>query len=552
MKKKLFAILTLLFLMKGLSSEAVVLPHPLQVYLFNNQAGTSVRFDGLITLPDGTMYLPVIPAVLKDVDKVSVKWTYPANKQLKDVPDIIVFNNNYSLLKVISEGKNKTIASYNHIPNEVKTGVLPQDLLVPNGFYVNEEIAGIIGNLEIPVVNTSLKGKSFIDLNSAKENIRKAKQEKRAAKTRKKTSKTSMPPQLNNKMYLVTNFDSNYLKIFLPGRPEPIYGLKLKGVLKDAKVTPDGKYLVTAVFGKNTVDIADISNEQIAKSIDLAMQPSEILVDGKSNKAYVLSTEGKSLFIINLSNVTVSEKVELDAVPYRMCLSSDGTQLAYADKMNDTVYVLKLDDDFKNIPVTTIKNVSKLVIDNNRLYAVSRVTNNLKVTDYNLDKAIFGSDENEEKGVILQKKLANNTHRLLGSMSLLPDKNSNVYDEEKDIESALVKESEFKTALKPTDLYLFGNNLYVLCSGENKLFVFDCVNMKFVKEIQLPLHGFARKITRVDNSDIALITDAYSKKYSIINLRNSNIVGTYPLDLPVNFITIINKINNVNLLEQAL
>ena len=550
MKKKLFAILTLLFLSKGISAEAVMLPHSMQVYLFNNQPGVSIRFDGLINLPDGTTYLPVIPAVPNDVDKVSVKWTYPENKKLNDNPDIIVFNNNYSLLKVISDGKNKTIASYNHIPEEVKTGVIPQDLLVPNGFYVSEDIAGIIGNLEIPVVATSLKGKSLVNTPAVKENKPQVKSEKNVVKTIKKMLKTSMPSQLNNKMYLVTNFDSNYLKIFLPGRPEPIYGLKLKGVLKDAKVTPDGKYLLTAVFGKNSVDIADISNEQIAKSIDLEMQPSEIIIDDKSNKAYILSTEGKSLFIINLSTMSLSEKVELDAVPYRMSLSSDGNQLAYVDKLNDTIYILKLDDEFKNIPVTTLKNVSKVIIDNNRLYVVSRITNNLKVADYNLNKAIFTGDETDEKGVILQKKLANNTHRLLGSMSILPSGNEE--EEPAETDSALVKEAEFKTGFKPTDLYLYGNNLYVLCSGENKLYVFDILNMKFTKQIQLPLTGFARKITRVDNSEIALITDANSKKYCIINLNNGNIIGTYPLDLPVNFITIINKINNVNILEQAL
>ena len=549
MKKKLLAILTLLFLMNGISAEAVTLPHSMQVYLFNNQPGTSIRFDGLINLPDGTIYLPVIPAVPNETDKISIKWTYPENKQMKDNPDIIVFNNNYSLLKVIQDGKKKTIASYNHIPDEIKTGILPQDLLVPNGFYVNEEIAGLIGNLEIPVVSTKLKSTTSVNLTSNQKAKEETKSEKKITKIRKKVLKNAMPSQLDNKMYLVTNYDSNYLKIFLPGRPEPIYGLKLKGVLKDAKVTPDGKYLITAVFGKNTVDIADISNEQIAKSIDIEMQPSEILIDNKSNKAYVLSTEGKSVFIINLSTMSISEKVELDAVPYRMALSSDGNQLAYADKLNDTIYVLKLDDEFKNIPVTTLKNVSKLIIDNNRLYAVSRITNNLKVTDYNLNKAIFNSDENDDKGVILQKKLANNTHRLLGSISLVPVNNE---EEVPESETALVNENELQTGAKPTDMYLYGKKLYVLCSGQNKLYVLDTDGLKFTKQIQLPLQGFARKITRVDNSDIALITDANSKKYSIINLNTSAVIGTYPIDLPINFITIINKINNVNLLDEAL
>lgn len=548
MKKKILTLLTLAIMMNGMSANAVILPHSMRVFLFENEQNTSIRFDGLINLPDGTMYLPVIPAVPAETDNVKIKWTYPAHKKMKDNPDIIVLNNNYSLLKVIRDGNKCTIASYRHIPDEIKTGIIPQDLLVPNGFYVSDEIAGLIGNLEIPVVATSLKGTTNFQVSANKSEVKTNK--KIISKTRKKVLKTQMPKDLDDKMYLVTNFDSNYLKVFVPGRAEPVYGLKLKGVLKDAKITPDGKYLITAVFGKTFVDIADISNEQIVKSLELNTQPSEILIDKLNNKAYILGTEGKSLFIVDLSSMSITEKVELDAVPYRMALSPDGTQLAYADKSDDTIYVLKLDEYFKNIPVTSFKNVSKIITDNNRIYSVSRVTNNLKISDYNLNKMIYVNEEEEDKGAILQKKLAGNTARLLGSISLMPARNSN---DHANTETALTEERELQTASKPTDLYLFENKLYVLCSGQNKLYVLDTDTLKFTKQIQLPLNGFARKITRIDDkSDIALITDSNSKKYCLINLKTSNIIGTYPVDLPINFITVIKKINNVNLLEEAL
>ena len=550
MKKKLLTLLALLTMMNGISADAVILPHSMRVFLFENEQNTSIRFDGLINLPDGTMYLPVIPAVPIETDNVKIKWTYPANKKLKDNPDIIVLNNNYSLLKVIQEGNKRTIASYRHIPDEIKTGVIPQDLLVPNGFYVSEDIAGLIGDLEIPVVPTSLKGTANVEIKANKPVSEVKSKTKAVSKTRKKVLKTQMPKDLDDKMYLVTNFDSNYLKVFVPGRAEPVYGLKLKGVLKDAKITPDGKYLMTAVFGKTFVDIADISNEQIAKTLDLGVQPSEIIIDKLNNKAYILSTEGKTLFTVNLKTMAIAEKIEIDGVPYRMSLSPDGTQLAYADKSDDTIYILKLDEDFKNIPVTTFKNVSKIITDNNRIYSVSRTTNNLKISDYNLNKMIYVNEEEEDKGAILQKKLAGNTARLLGSITLMPSRNSN---DHANTETALTEEKELQTASKPTDLYLFENKLYVLCSGQNQLYVLDTDTLKFTKQIQLPLNGFARKITRIDDkSDIALITDTNSKKYCLINLKTSGIVGTYPVDLPINFITVIKKINNVNLVEEAL
>ena len=64
--------------LSGLSAEAVLLPHQMRVYLFNNVAGTSVRFDGLINLPDGTTYIPIIPAQPKEVEKLEIIYTYPA------------------------------------------------------------------------------------------------------------------------------------------------------------------------------------------------------------------------------------------------------------------------------------------------------------------------------------------------------------------------------------------------------------------------------------------------------------------------------------------
>ena len=129
MKKILSATLISMMLLGGLSAEAVLLPHPMRVYLFNNVAGTSIRFDGLINLPNGTMYVPVIPAQPKDVEKLEIVYTYPEKQPFKSEPEVITFNNNYSLLKVIPDGKKRTLTKYDNLPDVVKTGVLPQDML---------------------------------------------------------------------------------------------------------------------------------------------------------------------------------------------------------------------------------------------------------------------------------------------------------------------------------------------------------------------------------------------------------------------------------------
>ena len=211
MKKIITTVATSLVLMSGLSAEAVLLPHSMRVYLFNNVVGTSIRFDGLINLPDGTMYVPVIPAQQKEVETLAPVWTYPSGLSLKNKPDIIVFNNDYALLKVIKDGRKCTVSAYENLPDVIKTGILPQDMLVPNGFYVSENMKGLLGNLEVPVFEKTIKTTKK-ELQAPAEigvpQVVAKKNGKKIIKTRKKVLKTNMPQELSNKMYLVTNFDS--------------------------------------------------------------------------------------------------------------------------------------------------------------------------------------------------------------------------------------------------------------------------------------------------------------------------------------------------------
>lgn len=552
MKKILPAILVSLMLSGGMSAEAIMLPHQMNIYLFDNARDCTVRFDGLINFKDGTTYIPVLPEEIKDVPRLEIVWTYPSGKTLKDEPEIIVFNNGFSLLKVLKDGNRKTLTTYQDLPDVIQSGILPQDMLVPNGLYVSENLKGLLGNLEIPVVDRSIKADKKVASNSTTptKTVVAKKNGKKIVKTHVKVLKTKMPKELDGKMFLATNFDSQYLKVFAPGRPEPIYGLKLKGILKDVKVTPDKRFLIAAVFGKNQIDVADIGNEQIARSIEINAQPSEVEVNDATNKAYIMSAEGQSIFTIDLTDMAVTEKISLDAAPYKMTLSDNGTQLAYADKNSDNIYIIKIDDDYKNIPVTKMENISKLLIDDaNRLYAISRTQNKLLINDFDLNKIHNDGEENEDKGAILQRKLSNGTKKFLGIPTDIRDYEQ--VDQSVDPVTATVEERTLRTGNKPTDMFLYGNKLFILCSGDKEINVLDTDSLKYMSTIKLE-ESFPRKITRIDNSNLALVTDASGKKYTIINLDTSKVVGVYPLDMPINSITIINKINNINILEQTL
>ena len=93
--KKIVLVLGLIFSMVA-SASATTLPSELTTYIRTQIPNVNVRFDGLITFPDKTTYLPLIPAIKNDVEKLEVVYSYPSKSaSLNKKPEIMVFNNNY-------------------------------------------------------------------------------------------------------------------------------------------------------------------------------------------------------------------------------------------------------------------------------------------------------------------------------------------------------------------------------------------------------------------------------------------------------------------------
>ena len=108
--KKLLLLLLVIF-MSVTSAFATNLPKSVTDYIKAQVPNATIRFDGLVMFPDKTTYLPLIPAVVDIVDKVNVVYTYPQkSKTLAQKPEIIVFDNNYVLLKVIKDKNGVTIS----------------------------------------------------------------------------------------------------------------------------------------------------------------------------------------------------------------------------------------------------------------------------------------------------------------------------------------------------------------------------------------------------------------------------------------------------------
>ena len=90
-------------LLANLSCFSAVVPDNMQDFINKNFPETNFRFDGMVILPDNTVYLPLIPAKIINPKEIVIKQTIPENKSLMEKPDIIILNNDYVLLKVITD-----------------------------------------------------------------------------------------------------------------------------------------------------------------------------------------------------------------------------------------------------------------------------------------------------------------------------------------------------------------------------------------------------------------------------------------------------------------
>ena len=406
MKLKSFICVGLMLLVGSLSAEATQLPKELKSYLVMQKKVPSIRFDGVVVYNDNVMYIPVFPAYPDTVETLKITKTYPENQTMDKFPDMVLFNNNMGLLKLIRTDKDTlTVRDISDMPVEIKTGLLPQDIMVPKGLVLPESLAGLLGDVQIPLIG-SAKTPTFVS-------------KKRSAPlpTGKRVSdakKESVPASLKSKLFFVNNFQTEYLQVFSPSVSEPLYSLKTSDVMKDIEPVSNGKFLLAASANKKNIDVIDVDNEYVAKTIDLTALPTEIAVDEVNQKAYVASIKDESLSIIDLKDMTFKEKIQLVGAPQRLSLSDDGKKIAYEDMKTSAIYVLDLDMDYENKLITTYPNTSKLILKDNVIYAIARTQPKLRIISFDLlqDNKVAKTKKQilkEEE----QKKLENSVKNVL-------------------------------------------------------------------------------------------------------------------------------------------
>lgn len=484
MKKIILTLILMLF--TATNVFAAKIPDNIRTAIKKDFAQADFRFDGLITLPDGTFYLPLYPALVKKPEKIEVKTTIPAGKTLANKPDIVIFNNDFALLKILIDSKGrKTVLYMKDPPVEVKTGLLPQNMLVPTGLIIPDNIKGIIGNLQIPTASDAglkVQAEPFL--------------EHKIEKTSFSVTKNlvSRVPQLQNKTLYISTCYAKDIQVVKGENHMPEYALQQKSIPIDMKVTPDGKFLLVTNYGKTFVNVISLADERIIKQFDLTTQGGEIAVDNLHNKAYVSSPDDSSIYLIDLTTMTLKQKIKIKGMCQRLYLSDDGSKLFYSDKKTNDIWVIELNNSFAVKNIGNFPNVSKIAFAQEKIYLTSRTKNRLAIIDY--------------------------------------------------VTLSLIKEIDVEP--KPIDMLVYKNNLYVLSAQNNVIQGIDTINDEISTTIKLNTQGFSTKIYRIKGTNIALVTDTKMNKYSVLDLDKKQVIKTNELDVPVSEIVVVPTVKKIN------
>ena len=368
---KKFIIGLAMILAAAIPAQAVKVPENVQNFINTAYPNTEYRFDGVVILPDNTVYLPLIPSKFNSEEtEVGIKYTIPANKTLSDKPDAVVLNNDYVLLKLIKNNKGKnTILNLPAPPVEIMTGLLPQDLLVPKNFIIPASMKNIIGNLD---THTEKAHGLVIPMEKPKTGV--------YANNLDKT------PALKNKvMYIATTLskniqvvdaDKNYAGYALYQEDVPI---SLKGY---------DTFLLVTSFGKKSLDVISLTDDKVIKTIEFKTQPEEIVIDNNNKIAYISSGEDASLYVISLETMTIKKQIRLNGMCEKVILSDDGTKLLYNDKQTRAVWAIELDNNYLLKEIGKFSNVSKIAYINDKIYITSRTKAHLAIIDYETNGVI--------------------------------------------------------------------------------------------------------------------------------------------------------------------
>ncbi len=483
---KLRIALIVLILMLFAPVQASKLPDDLWSYINKELPKSSQRFDSVIVVTKDTMYVPLYPAQEQEVESIKIDYTYPADKSLKSLPEVVIFNNNYVLLKLFKDKSGTYGVTKNEdLPLKVRLGVMPQDMLVPPGLKIPESLSLILGDLVIPSISDA---SMIVNKDGQETKITPLAGQILANELFDKGNFKELNELKNKKIYVSSN-GSKFINVYDENSASPLYELKLNALPLKITASNISKMAVTIYFQNKNAEIMDLQDERIIAQEQLEGAPKDVIIDDGRNIAYISCPEINTIYVMEIPSGRLMKAIKVTEQPAKMALSADKKSIAYIDRNTQDLYVIELEDKYTTRKIGKTKNASSLIFEKDFIYAVSRTQN--EITVFNAIKSTV--------------------------------------------------EHQISINKKPTDMIKIGDKIYILCAQDGTIDVFNTKTNKVTDKISLDKKGFYSNITKIPNQDSVIITGYNTKKFAILDCSTDKITEQRDLDVQVSNLLIIDK-----------
>jgi len=463
------------------SAFATKLPDDVWKFVKASLPDAQQRFDSVITLDENTMYIPLTPPSNTTVNAIALEYTYPETESLAALPEVALLNNGYSLLKVMKDSNgNYSLTKKDDLPIKVRLGLMPQDMLIPVGLKMPESLKLTLGDLLVP---SKSEASLVLDEND---------KQKTTSYYNPTVKRNEFIPSVDfkDKKIYINPKNSKFIEVFDNTQSSPLYELKLSSMpLKIVTSKKTGVALVLYWSGKK-LEIIDLYDERVITEIPIEANATDVVLNEKDNVAYVTSANANAIYVVDLSQMQLSQVIKVDQKPSKIAYSEVDNSITFYDEFQSKVFnVTKTDYDYIVQPLGDVANASGLVADVANAYVLSRTDSRLYIFDKTYAKLI----------------------------------------------------DEIDTDKKPTDILMFNNKLFILCSKEGYMDIFDTIEQKMISREQLSKTGFYSKMTRVANDNNILITGMSANQYLLYNLDKMEVVKKQDSYIDVANILILDK-----------
>jgi hypothetical protein len=491
------------------TASATDLPTGVLNYLRQRDPGVQVRFDGLVRFSNGERYVPVIPQ--DPALNADAKQVISVTPEKSPIPDLIEFDNHFFLIRLIQTTSGRlTFAKLENYPIQLKEGLLPQDFVLPENLFIPVELKVILGAL--PYNPAYTPPKPVAPTTTAASKPTPGKTPAKPGKTT--TAHTQAPANLSLEDNQAIDhrgrvgyvFDIPEQKLFAidPSNGRKQSDVSLNCAPSALQVSPDGKLLFAPCLSSNELVVLDTEANLVKTRVKVGERPDALLYLPHTQQVWISNRFSPYLSVINAIDLLPGERIELPGDAGALALfptnspsasgksgppSKNPLEVAVADATQANIYILNQETRQVARTLPALPDISAMTVldhgDNHReLWAASRTEGRVMVLD-----AVTGA--------------------VLG---------------------------KFDVGRKPVALTAYGNKLFVLCAGDAQVNVIDTVRKLALPSIPLEENSFPSGLMAFPASARAYISAAGADQLAVLNLKESRIETTIPVDFRASLI----------------